>query len=171
MFVYQPTFNVLELKEDKDTEYIIGWKSKGVYISKLIALHGAFLPNVKYFRNKIGIQFNSTLLVIEQNNYATKIANVYIVYDLDNWPKNPLRKITLKNCLFGSTNIVKNNDKEKYVYSGFGIAFDGKGEWSFGDDFARNVIIFGVNNSSSSHTDNLKSDLILTSVRRRQNFA
>ena len=35
MFVYQPTFNVLELKIDKDTEYIIGWKSKGVYNSKL----------------------------------------------------------------------------------------------------------------------------------------
>ena len=31
MFVYQPTFNVLELKKDKGTEYIIGWKSKGVY--------------------------------------------------------------------------------------------------------------------------------------------
>ena len=23
-----------------------------------------------------------------------------------------------KNCLFGATNIVKNSDKEKYVYSG-----------------------------------------------------
>ena len=76
MFIYQPTFNVLELKEDKGTEYIIGWKSKGVYNSKFIALHVDFLPNVKYFRNKIGIQLNSTPLVIEQNNYATKIVNV-----------------------------------------------------------------------------------------------
>ena len=43
----------------------------------------------------------------------------------------------------------------KYVYSGYGIAFDGKGKRRLGNDFARNVIIFGVDNSSSSHTDNL----------------
>ena len=37
MFVHQPTFNVLKLKIDKVTEYIFGWKSKGVHNSKLIA--------------------------------------------------------------------------------------------------------------------------------------
>ena len=37
------------------------------------------------------------------------------VYDLDNWPKNPLGNFTLNNCLFGVINLVKNNDKEKYV--------------------------------------------------------
>ena len=42
MFVYQPTFNVLDLKIAKGTEYVIGWKSKGVYSSKLIAVHVAF---------------------------------------------------------------------------------------------------------------------------------
>ena len=84
MFFYQPTFNVLELKNDKGTEYIISWKSKGIYDSKLIVLIGALLPNVKYFRNKIEIQFNSTPLVIEQNNYTTKTVSVYIVYNLDN---------------------------------------------------------------------------------------
>ena len=47
IFVYQPTLNVLELKKDKDTEYAIGWKLKGLYNSKLRALHGAFLPNGK----------------------------------------------------------------------------------------------------------------------------
>ena len=31
--------------------------------------------------------------------------------------------------------------------------FDGKGERSFGNDYARNIIIFGVCNSSSSHAD------------------
>ena len=81
MFFYQPTFNVLELKNDEGTEYIISWKSKGIYDSKLMVLIGALLPNVKYFKNKIEIQFNSTPLVIEQNNYATKTVNVYIVYD------------------------------------------------------------------------------------------
>ena len=72
---------------------------------------------------------------------------------LDNWPKNPLRNFTLKNYLFGLTNIVSDNDKEKYMYSGYGIAFNGKGLWSFNDDFARNFITFGVDHSSSSHID------------------
>ena len=81
---------------------------------------------------------------MEQNNYATKVINVYIKYDLDYWPRISLRSFTLKNCVYGATNIVKNNDKENYVYSGYGIAFDGEG--TFNDDFARNVIIFGVGN-------------------------
>ena len=51
--------------------------------------------------------------------------------------------------LLGATSIVKNSDKGKYVYSGYGMAFDGKGEWSFGNDYARNFIIFGIDNSSS----------------------
>ena len=37
MFPYQPTFNALELKIDKGTEHIIGWKLEGSYNSKLIA--------------------------------------------------------------------------------------------------------------------------------------
>ena len=37
-----------------------------------------------------------------------------------------LRNFTIKNCLFGATNVVKNNDKDKWAYSGYGIAFDGK---------------------------------------------
>ena len=69
MFLYQPIFNKLGLKKDKNTEYIIGWKSKGIFKSKLFVLHGAFLLNMKYFRKKIGIKFNSTPLVIKRNNY------------------------------------------------------------------------------------------------------
>ena len=75
--------------------------------------------------------------------------------------KNPLRNFTLKNCQFGSTIIVIDNDKEEYMYSGYRIAFDGKSSCSFSNDFARSVTIFGVNNSSSSHTNNLKNDFLI----------
>ena len=47
------------------------------------------------------------------------------------------------------------------MYTVYGITFDGKGEWSFGNDYARNIIIFGVNNSSSSHVDNLKNNFLV----------
>ena len=67
--------------------------------------------------------------------------------------KNSGQKFYIKNCLFASTNIMKYNDKENYVYNDYGIAFDGKSKWSFGNGFARNVIIFGIDNSSSSQTD------------------
>ena len=55
--------------------------------------------------------------------------------------------------MFGATNIVKNSDKDKWVYGRYGIAFDGGDWWSFGNDTAKNVITFGVDNSSSSHLD------------------
>ena len=42
MFVSQSTFNVLDLKIAKGIEYVIRWKSKGVYNSKLIAVHATF---------------------------------------------------------------------------------------------------------------------------------
>ena len=40
----------------------------------------------------------------------------------------------------------KNCDKEKYVYSGYRITFDRSGSWSFDNDLARNVEIFGADN-------------------------
>ena len=38
--------------------------------------------------------------------------------------------------------MVKNSDKEKYVYSRYGITFDSGDSWSFDNDFARNIILF-----------------------------
>ena len=102
---------------------------------------------------KIGIKFDEPLAV-EQNNRATNIVNTYISYESNAWPKVLLENLKLKNCLFGVTNIIKNNDKEKWVNSGYGIAFHRAGLWNFGDDFVNNVAIFVVDNSSSSHIDN-----------------
>ena len=79
----------------------------------------------------------------------TKIVNIYFIYDLAAWPRNPTNNFKFKNCLFGAANIIKNSDKEKYVYSGYGIKFDSAGSWSFINGTATNVIIFGVDNTSS----------------------
>ena len=84
----------------------------------------------------------------------TKIVKFYTVYDLAAWPRNPTNNFKFKNCLFEATNIVNNSEKEKYVYSGHGITFNSTDWWSFGNDTTRNVIIFGVDNSLSSHVDN-----------------
>ena len=36
MFVYQPKLDILELKKDKGTNYVLSWKSKGLYNIKLV---------------------------------------------------------------------------------------------------------------------------------------
>ena len=47
------------------------------------------------------------------------------------------------------------------MYSGYGIAFDGASLCIFDSDFERKVVIFGVDNISSSHTDNRKNNLLV----------
>ena len=41
----------------------------------------------------------------------------------------------------GANNIVKDSDKNKYVFSGYGTTFDALGSWKFGNDHTRNIII------------------------------
>ena len=156
VFIYQPTFSTLNIKYEKTSENAIGWKSKGIYNSALKHLRRGFLPQLRYNTGKICVNLDRSPLVLKQNNYSKKIVNAYIVYDLNDWPKVPLRNFTLKNCLLDATSIIKNSDKEKYVCSGYGIAFDRKGSWSFGNDYAKNVVIFVADSSSSSHTNDQK---------------
>ena len=94
--------------------------------------------------SRLGIKFDKNSLAIEKYNYLTKIVDVYIIYDLVAWQRNPTNNFKFKNCLFGATNIVKNSDKEKYVYNGYGITFDSGVSWRYNDDFAWNVVVFGV---------------------------
>ena len=47
------------------------------------------------------------------------------------------------------------------MYKGYGTVLDALGSWIFGNYFARNVVIFGVDNSSSSHTDNRRNNFLV----------
>ena len=71
----------------------------------------------------MGIKFDKDPLAAEPSNQLTEIVNVYIVCDLAAQTKLLLKNFSLKNFLFGATNIVKNSDKNKQVYSGYGIVF------------------------------------------------
>ena len=56
--------------------------------------------------------------------------------------------------------MTKNANIDKYGYSGFGIRFDRRSSFSFpGGGFGQNVLIFGVDMSSSTHIDNKKKDI------------
>ena len=109
----------------------------------------------------MGKKLDKDPLAVEQNNYLNKIVNVYSVYDLDAWPRNPANNFKFKICLFGATNIVENCDKEKQAYSQYGVIIDSTGSWSFDYDFARNAITVGVDNSSSFHSDNCKNKFLI----------
>ena len=79
--------------------------------------------------------------------------------------------------MFGATSIAKNSNKEKYVYSGYGIHLMEKVEWSFNNDTARNVVIFDVDSGSSCLAGNLmevlvhqKKSLLLIIIKQTQKF-
>ena len=87
--------------------------------------------------------------------------NLYISCILNPWLRNLNTIFTLNNSLFGSVELTKNADPNKYKYSGYGIGFDSCSEFSFTDGSIReNVIIFGAYMSSSLHIDNKNKDIL-----------
>ena len=95
-FVYQPTLDRLELKKDKGIYYVLSWESKGVYNTKLKPLNTAFINSIKFVGYNMGLKFDKDPLDVEQNNYLTKIVNVYIVYNLDARQKFRLEDLNQK---------------------------------------------------------------------------
>ena len=66
------------------------------------------------------------------------------------------------NCLFGAVSLTKNADNDKYKYSGYGIGFDrGGADLLPSGSFGRDVIIFGVDMSSSVHFYNKGKDILI----------
>ena len=61
----------------------------------------------------------------------------------------------------GSVKLTKNADINKYRYSGYGIGFDRKTSFSVGNEIGKNVIIFGVDMSSSTKIYNRKKDILI----------
>ena len=143
---------------------------------------------------RVILKFYKSVLVQKNSSslFSNLILNLYLFYELNSWPRTPTNNFTLKKCLLGTVKLVKNTIKGKYTYNGRGKAFDGKGLWSFGNDFPGNVVIFGIDNSSSSDTNlnnkflvlgerptmvlmtelgQQKKNLVLTLVKQKQNFA
>ena len=86
-----------------------------------------------------------------------KVVNIYIVYEIST-NLNISNYLTLKNYLFGAVTLNKNADIDKYKYSGF----DRHGFFSFsGNGLGRNVIVFGVDMSSSTKIDNKKKYILI----------
>ena len=144
--------------------HICYWKSKGLSNERSNSIKTSAYGINPYLRygdtNKIRVKFDGGCLKQDPGSLLNGgIVNVYIVYEkgknanISDYP-------TLENCLFGAVSLTKNADIDKYKYSGYGIGFDRHGSFSFpGTGLGRNVIIFGVDMSSSTKIDNRKKDI------------
>ena len=57
--------------------------------------------------------------------------------------------------------MTKHVDVDQYKYSGFGIGFDRKEEFSFGKGFGRNVIILGADMGGFVHANNKTKNVLV----------
>ena len=143
-----------------NTKYICEWKSKGLSdesIKPFPLSDNSLTPLIDYYGYNIIVRFNGSILRQPKVSYTHgKVANIYIVYELgasSSHSDDP----TLKNCLFGVVTLTKNADIDKYEYSGYGIGFDRRSSFTFpGGKSGQNVLILGVDMSSSAHIDNKK---------------
>ena len=91
-----------------------------------------------------------------------KIVNIYIVFEINKNDSTARSDPILQNCLFGAVTLTKNINIDKYGYSGYGIGFDRRSNYSFPcGGFDQNVLIFGVDMSFSTHIDNKKKDILV----------
>ena len=79
---------------------------------------------------------------------------------------------SLKNCLFGGLELAKNADPDKYVYNGYGTGFDPRSKFSLPDgSVGKNVIIFGVDMSSSVHIEGPTQELDDTTLTAEAKYS
>ena len=148
------------------------WKSTSIFSSSsnnIIAVKNASgdLPKLgvvnDYCVNLSGNHFqqNKTNVFNIYNNIST---NIYCVYKLDSISSSRDSTSTVQNALFGSIQITKNADTSKYKYEGYGICFDEGGTFSIGNiTNGRNVLIFGVHESSLTHANNKANNIFVMS--------
>ena len=161
--VFQPMNKYLKIG---NSDYVLSWKSKGLS-NESITPHSVpnnFLsPSLNYLDTKIRVRLNGSCLKQDKITYTHgKIVNIYIVYEINKKDNTITSDPTLENCLFGAVTLTKNVNIDKYGYSGYGIGFDRRSSFSFpSGGFGQNVLIFGVDMSSSAHIDNKKKDILI----------
>ena len=110
---------------------------------------------------KTRVKFSGSCLKQDEATYNHGIiVNIYIAYEISR-NYNISSYSTLENCLFGAVSLNKHVDIDQYRYSGYGIGFDRRGRFSFGNGFGRNVIILGAYMSSSVHANNKTRNILV----------
>ena len=149
------------LKTTDSSDYVLSWTSKGLSnesIKPPSAPNNFHTPTLNYFGPKSRIKFSGSCLKQNKITYIhVKIVNIYIIHEINKKDNTISSDATLENFLFGAVTLTKKVNIDRYGYYGYGIGFDRKGRFSFSaGGYGQNVLIFGVDMSSSSHIDNKK---------------
>ena len=126
--VFQPMYRYFKVFSiTQYVEYVSEWKSEGLSNESIKAIStsdNSVNPTLSYYDTKIRVKFTGGCLKQPKTSYTHgKVVNIYIVYELSASSSN-VNDPTLKNCLFGAATLTKNEDIDKYGYSGYGIGFD-----------------------------------------------
>ena len=167
-YIFQPISKYLKVAYVNDIDYILSWKSRGLNDIKIKSIKtNNYLLNPRmdhYDMSKTRIKFNGSFL----NQFPPTIlhgdiVNIHIVYEITS-DYSSINYPTLENCLFGSVKLTKNANINKFGYSGYGIGFDRNTSFSVGNEISKNVIILGVDMSSSTKIDNRKKDILILGI-------
>ena len=160
--IFQPIYRYFKKAAGAGSVYF--WKSKGLpdeRFNSITASNYSITPKLSHYDTKARVKFSASWLKHDKATYNHgTVLNMYGVseisknYNISSYP-------TLENCLFGAVNLTKHVDLDQYKYSGYGIGFNRKGEFSFDYGFGRNCVIFGVDMSFSVHVDNKKKDILI----------
>ena len=119
------------------------------------------LPEIKAY-GYLYVYLSGNHFQQNMQNFNNDIINIYCVYKLDPVSSSRDNTFTVQNALFGSMQITKNADTSKYKYKGYGICFDEGGTFGIGNiNNGRNVLIFGVHESSLVHTNNKANNIFI----------
>ena len=143
------------------------WKSTGIfnYLGNsninVVGDSKSVLPELKNDERMhvslSGNHFQQNKVIIPNNN---NVINIYCVYKIDATASTRDDTFTVQNALFGAMEITKNADTSKYKYKGYGVCFDEGGMFSMGNiNNGRNVLIFGVEESSLVHSNNTANNI------------
>ena len=141
--------------------YIYFWKSKGLFDERINSIITSIIASLQ----------NSVIMVLkqEQNSVESKIkatynhgtiVHIYVVYEISK-NSNISSYPPLANCWFGDVSLTNHVDIDQYKYSGYGIGFDRKGKFPFGNGIGRNCITFWADMSRSVHANNTKNNILV----------
>ena len=106
---------------------------------------------------RLGIKFDGICLRQDSISFThNNVVNFFIVCKLDTWSRDLNTDFTVGNSLFEAVKLTKNADPDKCGYSDCGIEFDAHFQFSWSNEWGKNVAIFKVDNSFSAHADNMK---------------
>ena len=119
------------------------WKSNGMseeIIENITKSDSNFAPTFVDHHLLPDINFNGHCL-IKNIFIPKKVINIHTFYTLGPQLRNLNTDFKLNNCLLGSLKLTENTYLDKYIYTGYGIGFDSRGEYSliFGS-IGKNVI-------------------------------